>query len=104
MSCLIYLYRRADREPSAHSRICSCHFRDGKSALVQKYMPEMLKKFSHPPAVKAKQSDQSNVMKLLLKKLHRNKEKMPQSQVQMKRPFQSSRPSSKLNLIAQGKP
>ena len=30
MSCLIYLYRRADRELSAHSRICSCHFRDGE--------------------------------------------------------------------------
>lgn len=27
---LIFYYRRADRLPSPHSRICSCHFRDGK--------------------------------------------------------------------------
>ncbi|KAJ7323732.1 hypothetical protein OS493_030853 [Desmophyllum pertusum] len=33
----IRLLRRKDREPSKHSRVCSCHFRDGNKA----YGPEV---------------------------------------------------------------
>ena len=60
MGNLIYLYRRADREPSTHSRICSCHFRNGeKSFGLEIYARNAEKVF--PPTIskgKAKQPKQ----------------------------------------------
>ena len=32
MTIILFFNRREDREPSKHSRVCSCHFRDGHKA------------------------------------------------------------------------
>ena len=72
MSCLIYLYRRADREPSAHSRICSCHFRDGEKCFGPEIYARNAEKVfpstsSKGKAKRSKQCDEATVEEIAQK-------------------------------------
>ena len=56
-----FLNRRDDREPSKHSRVCSCHFRDGQKAngpeVYDRNKEKLFAEQRGPPSKKKKQNE-----------------------------------------------